>query len=211
MNALQRKRIQAACVDMWAPFKSSIEEWAPQCAIINDKFHILQHANQAIDEVRRAEFYRQGGWRREIVKGKRWLLLTRWVNLSEDKQQALNQLFKLNRKLMKAYLMKESLERLWQQPNEDAAVAYLTNWIRQLRWQRLPAFEKFAQMLLDHREGILNYYHVAIRFGVVEAINGNIRLMLHRGRGYRNLRYLLLKVQRMAATKTELVAFSKAA
>lgn len=47
--------------------------------------------------------------------------------------------------------------------------------------------------------------------GVVEAINGNIRTVLKRGRGYKNLRYLLLKVQRMAATKTEFVAFRKAA
>ena len=211
LSPSQRKRIKAACVDMWPAFKSSIEQWAPQCAIVYDKFHIMQHANKAVDEVRRAEFFRQGGWRREIVKGKRWLLLSRWVNLSEDKQQDLNRLFKLNRKLMKAYLMKESLERLWQQPNEDAAVAYLTNWIRQLRWQRLPAMEKFARMLLKHREGIFNYYHVAVRFGVVEAINGNIRLLLRRGRGYQNLRYLLLKAQRMAATKTELVAFSVAA
>jgi transposase len=192
-------------------FKSSLDQWAPQCAIIYDKFHIMQHANQAIDEVRRAEFFRQGGWRREIVKGKRWLLLTRWVHLTQDKQQDLNRLFRLNRRLMKAYLMKESLERLWQQPNEAAAATYLTNWIRQLRWQRLPAFEKFAHLLLDHREGILNYYHVAVRFGVVEAINGNIRLLLRRGRGYNNLRYLLLKAQRMAASKTELVAFRIAA
>jgi hypothetical protein len=36
--------------------------------------------------------------------------------------------------------------------------------------------------------------------GVVEAINGNIKTLLRRGRGYKNLRYLLLKAQRMAAT-----------
>ncbi len=50
-----------------------------------------------------------------------------------------------------------------------------------------------------------------MRFGVVEAINGNLRLLLRRGRGYRDLRYLLLKAQRMAATRTELVAFRVAA
>jgi len=121
----QRGRIEAACVDMWAPFKSSIEQWAPHCAIVYDKFHVMQHANKAVDEVRRAEFFRKGGWRREVVKGKRWLLLTRWVNLSEHKQQQLNGLFRLNRRLMKAYLLKESLERLWQQPNEDKAREYL--------------------------------------------------------------------------------------
>jgi hypothetical protein len=48
---------------------------------------------------------------RELVKGKRWLLLTRWVHLASDKRQQLNILFTLNRKIMKAYLLKESLER----------------------------------------------------------------------------------------------------
>jgi transposase len=58
-----------------------------------DKFHIMQHANRAIDEVRRAEFFRKGKHLRELVKGKRWLLLSPWVNLSECKRQELNQLF----------------------------------------------------------------------------------------------------------------------
>jgi len=34
---------------------------------------------------------------------------------------------------------------------------YLQSWIDQLRWQCLPAFQKLAQMLLDHLDGILNY------------------------------------------------------
>jgi hypothetical protein len=50
---------------------------------------------------------------RGVVKGKRWLLLTRWMNLDSKKRQQLNELFALNRRVMKAYLLKESLERLW--------------------------------------------------------------------------------------------------
>jgi hypothetical protein len=49
---------------------------------VYDKFHVLQHANKAIDEVRRAEFFRKGGRMRRVVKGKRWLLLTRWFSAS---------------------------------------------------------------------------------------------------------------------------------
>lgn len=56
------------------PFRLSIEQWAPNCRIVYDKFHIMQHANRAIDEVRRAEFFRKGPRMRELVKGKRWLL-----------------------------------------------------------------------------------------------------------------------------------------
>jgi transposase len=211
LSAKQRRGIQAACVDMWEPYRLSIEQWVPNCQIIYDKFHIMQHANAAIDEVRRAEFFRKGGRMRGLVKGKRWLLLSRWVNLDTGKRRQLNQLFALNRRVMKAYLLKESLDRLWTYHYEGAMLRYLQSWMDQLRWQRLKPFEKLAQMLLDHLEGILNYCRTRVPMGVVEAVNGNIKSLLRRGRGYKNLRYLLLKAQRMAVAKTEFVAFKKAA
>jgi transposase len=211
VSAFQRSAIRAACVDMWEPYRQSLEQWVPQCQIIYDKFHVLQHASAAVDEVRRAEFFRKGGRAREIVKGKRWLLLSRWVHLDRKKKQQLNQLFALNRKLLKAYLLKESLARLWNYTYEGAMLRYLQGWIDQLRWQRLKPMQKLAKMLLDHLEGILNYCRTKIPMGVVEAVNGNIKSLLRRGRGYRDLNYLLLKAQRLAFTKTEFVAFQKAA
>jgi transposase len=211
LSAFQRRRIVAACVDMWEPYRLSIEQWAPRCRIVYDKFHVLQHANAAVDEVRRAEFFRKGGRQRGLVKGKRWLLLSRWINLTPGKRRELNTLFALNRRLMKAYLLKESLERLWFYRYEGAMLRYLQTWIDQLRWQRLKPFQKLAEMLLDHLDGILNYCRTKVPLGVVEAVNGNIKSLMRRGRGYKNLHYLLLKAQRLAATKTELVAFRKAA
>jgi transposase len=211
LSAQQRRGIQAACLDMWKPYQLSIEQWAPRCQIIYDKFHIMQHANKAVDEVRRAEFFRKGGRMRNVVKGKRWLLLSRWVNLDTGKKQQLNQLFALNRRVLKAYLLKESLDRLWTYRYEGAMMRYLHNWMDQLRWQRLKPFEKLAQMLVDHLEGILNYCRTKVPMGVVESVNGNIKSLLRRGRGYKNLHYLLLKAQRMAVTKTEFVVFRKAA
>lgn len=211
LSSAQRNRITVACMDMWEPFRQSVQEWAKNCAIVYDKFHIMQHGNHAVDEVRRAEFFRKGGPMRDLVRGKRWLLLTRWVNLSSSKKQMLNELFRMNRKMMKAYLLKESLDRLWMYTYEGAMLRYLQTWIDQLRWQRLAPFQKLAQMLLDHLDGILNYCRVKPPLGVVEAVNGNIKMLVRRGRGYKNLHYLLLKAQRMAATKTEFVAFRKAA
>lgn len=211
LSTRQRRGIEAACVDMWEPFRLSMEPWVPNCRIVYDKFHIMQHANDAIDEVRRAEFFRKGGRMRGMVKGKRWLLLSRWVHLTAGKRQELNQLFALNRKVFKAYLLKESLDRLWTYHYEGAMLNYLQRWINQLRWQRLEPFQKLAQMLLNHLDGILNYCRTKVPLGVVEAVNGNIKSLLRRGRGYKNLRYLLLKCQRMAVTKTEFVVFRNAA
>jgi transposase len=62
----QRMRITAACVDMREPYRLSIEQHAPNCRIVYDKFHVVQRANEAIDEVRRrnssARAGRCGDW-----------------------------------------------------------------------------------------------------------------------------------------------------
>jgi len=112
----------------------------------------------------------------------------------------------MNRKVFKAYLLKESLERLWNYRYEGAMLNYLQKWMDQLKWQRLVRFEKLADTLLKHLHGILNYCRTKVRFGVVEAVNGNIRMLINRGRGYKNLRYMLLKAKRMAVTNLEFVA-----
>ena len=145
MSQFQRLRVQAVCVDMWPAFTNSIQHWLPEARIVYDKFHIMQHANQAVDEVRRAEFFRKGGRMCGIVKGKRWLLLTRWVNLESRKRQELNGLFALNRRVMKAYLLKESLDRLWTYRYEGAMVRYLQRWMDQLRWQRSYRFKSWRR------------------------------------------------------------------
>jgi transposase len=209
LSRRQRRRIEAACVDMWEPFRLSMEEWVPGCRIVYDKFHIIQHANDAVEEVRREEFFRKGRKMRDVIKGKRWLLLRRWKNLTPGKRGVLNRLFQLNRRVFKAYMLKESLEQLWNYRYEGAMVNYLGKWIDQLRWQRLSSFQKLADMLAKHLDGILNYCRTKVRFGVVEAVNGNIRMLINRGRGYKNLRYLLLKAKRTAATNTEYIAFQK--
>ena len=65
--------------------------------------------------------------------------------------------------------------------------------------------------LLDHLDDILNYCRMKVAMGVVEAVNGNIKSLVGRGRGYQDLRYLLLKAHEWLVTKTESVAFKKAA
>jgi transposase len=89
--------------------------------------------------------------------------------------------------VFKAYMLKESLESLWNYRYEAAMVKYLRRWMDQLRWQRLPSFQKLSLMLAKHIDRILNYCRTKVRFGVVEAVNGNIRMLLNRGRGYTNM------------------------
>jgi len=157
------------------------------------------------------ESFRQGGRMRGLVQRKRGLLLSRWVHPDTGKKRPLNKLLALNRRVMKAYPLKESLDRLRSSHYEGAMLRYLQNWTDQLRWQRREPLRKLARMLLDHLEGILNYCRTKAPLGVVEAVNGNIKSLLRRGCGDQNLRCLLLKAQGMAVTNTELVVLRKAA
>jgi transposase len=117
----QRRRIEAACLDTWEPFRLSMAEWVPGCRIVYDKFHIMEHANDAVNEVWRAELFRKGRKMRDVVKGKKWLLLSRWKNLAPTQRGVLNRLFQLSRRVFKAYLLKVSLEQLlWAHRYEGA-------------------------------------------------------------------------------------------
>jgi transposase len=203
-DALPRRRrrtVRAVCVDMWEPFRLSLRTHLPHARLVYDKFHVLRHASEAVDETRRAEFFRQGGAARGLIRGKRWLLLRRWANLDGAERATLRTLFALNRRLATAYLLKEQLAQLWTYTYPGAAHRFLTTWLRALRWQRLPAFKQLGFLLVRHLDGILSYCHEKIPFGTVEAINGNIRAMLRRGRGYRDHAYLLLKVQKATAAR----------
>ena len=201
----RRRAIRAVCVDMWEPFTQSLRHHLPQARIVYDKFHILRHVNDAVDETRRAEFFRHGGALRGVLRGKRWLLLRRWATLDSDERRTVNELLALNRRLAKAYLLKEQLAHLWDYRYEGAALRFLLAWLGALRWQRLPAFQNVARLLVRHLDGILAYCHEKVPFGMVEAINGNIRALLRRGRGYRDHEYLLLKVQKATAERRRLL------
>lgn len=195
----RRRSVHAVCVDMWEPFLQSLRAHLPKAAIVFDKFHVMKHVNAAVDETRRHEFFRQKGPLRAAMRGKRWLLLTRWHNLTRPKKTQLQHALSLNRRLFKAYYLKEQVERLWSYTYEGAAARFFIQWLLSLRWQRLPAFKKLARTLYDHIDGILAYCRHKVPFGVVEAINGNLRALIRRGRGYQDHEYLILKAQKNTA------------
>jgi transposase len=195
----RRRSVQAVCIDMCAPFVASIRDHLPKAVIVFDRFHVMMHVNHAVDETRRQEFFRHKGPRRAVMRGKRWLLLTRWHNLTRAKKTELREALSLNRRLFKAHYLKEQIERLWSYTYQAAAERFFADWLLSLRWQRLPAFKKLARTLVAHIDGILAYCHHKVPFGVVEAINGNLRALIRRARGYRDHEYLILKAQKSTA------------
>ena len=194
----KRGRIRLAVMDMWAAFRTSTlqEGNAPQATILYDKFHILQHLGKAMDQVRKREYKRLSGKDRRFIKGQRYTLLTHWGNLTAEGRAALKLLFKANTRLNKAYLLKESFGQLWTYTSPFWARRFFEQWRAALRWQRLEPFERFAELVAAHWDGIEAYCHEENRvpLGFVEGLNNKIRAIQRRAYGFRDEQYFRLKV-----------------
>lgn len=190
------KRIELVAMDMWRPFRGSVRKNIPNARIVFDKFHIMRHLSDALDEVRRSEYRRLAGKDRSYIKGQRYTLLSHRENLTLEGRTALDKLLKANKRLNVAYLLKESFGQLWDYRSETWAKVFFERWKQSLRWQRLAPFEKFAAMIDRHWDGIASYCRPENKFslGMVEGLNGKIRVLQRRAYGYRDEEYLKLKV-----------------
>lgn len=189
-------RIQLAVMDMWKPFRNSTGAHAPNARIVYDKFHILRHLSDALDEVRRREYRRVNEKDQKFIKGQRYTLLSHRANLDEDGRRSLKLLLKANKRLHTAYLLKESFGQLWDYCYPASARTFFENWKAQLKWRRLEPFEKFAAMIERHWNGIVAYCHPdnKVSLGFMEGLNNKIRSIQRRAYGIKDQNYLKLKV-----------------
>jgi len=191
-------KIRLAVMDMWPAFRTSTlkEGNAPQATILCDKFHILTHLGEAMDKVRKKEYARLSGADRRFIKGQRYTLLSHWGNLTSEGRAALRLLFKANRRLNKAYLLKESFGQLWDYRSPRGALRFFNQWRDALRWQRLEPFERFGLMVAVHWDGIVAHCHEEnkVPLGFVEGLNNKIRTIQRRAYGFRDEDYLRLKI-----------------
>jgi transposase len=194
-DSRQRASVEAVCTDMHQPYLNAVGAVLKKAEIVFDKFHVLQHASAALDEVRRQEFFRAGAVMRAYGRGKRWLLLRRWKTVRGSQRNALQQLFAVNRRLFKAYVLREQLDRLWTYKTREGVARFLFGWLKALRWQRLPEMERLGDTLVNHFDGIAAYCDLPVRFGVVESLNTTIKGVLRRARGMRDETMLLLKLK----------------
>ncbi len=169
---------------------------APHAAILFDKFHIMRHLGEALDKVRKSEYARLSGRDRRFIKGQKYTLLSHRENLTLEGRQSLKALLAANKRLNTAYLLKESFGQLWDYEREGWARRFFENWRASLKWQRLEPYEKFAQMIDRHWDGIAAYCKPEnkVSLGFVEDLNNKIRVIQRRAYGLRDEEYLRLKI-----------------
>ena len=178
------RRIELATIDMAGGYIKAIGERLPEAQIVFDRFHVGQLALVALDEVRRSMVRELRGSEGRAVKGLRYALLKNPWNLSHLEEQRLSEVQRTNRKLYRAYLLKETLADALDQDDYERAKILLRDWLAWASRSRLKPFVRAARTIRKHLDGILAYVSTRLTNGLVEGLNGKLRLVARRAYGF---------------------------
>ena len=178
------------CSDMWAAYLKVIAQKLPHALHLLDRFHLVANLNKALDQVRaeEARSLARRGW--EVLKRSRWLLLRRRRRLTGKQRWKLRQILQWDLKTVRAYLLEEGFQGLWEYRSPTYAGRFLDAWCRQAMRSRLEPIQKVALSLRAHRESILNWFRAQKQFnsGIVEGLNGRVKLRFRKAFGFRTFR-----------------------
>ena len=157
---------------------------AKRARICLDPFHVMQWASKALDEVRR-EMWRglRGTPAAEAIKGSRWALLTSPDNQTTDHQGTLVGISVTNKRLYRAYLLKEQL-RLAMAVKGHKGKTLLAAWLRWAKRCRIPSFVKLAKTIENYLGLIHNTMTTKLSNARSEATNTHLRVLTRRSYGF---------------------------
>ncbi len=198
-----RKRIQYVTMDMWKPYKESVQAVIPHAVIIIDKFHVVRMANDVLESVRKEIRAELSPKQRRGLLHDRFILLKREHDLTVQEQLILETWTKNYETLGDAYRLKETFYSIWDCKKRDSAIKKYQEWREQIPDTLRLAFDPLLKAM-DHWETeIFAYFDHPITNAYTEALNGLIRAMYRLGRGYsfEALRAKILFTEGVAKTK----------
>ena len=170
---------------MWQPYIDVVKDRAPQAVLVFDKFHIVRHLMQAVDQVRRDEIGEKGPAHKALMYKTRFIWLKNPCNLTESQALRLGELERLNLKINRAYLLKELFRYFWDYHRAGWARKHLKKCFWWATHSRLAPMRDFAWMVRRHEDDILNYFRMPIDNGTVEGLNNKARVVIHKAYGFR--------------------------
>ena len=122
----------------------------------------------------------------------RWLLLRRRKRLTGKQRYRLRQILQHDLRTVRAYLLVEGLQALWEYRSPTHAARFLDAWCGQAMRSRLEPLKKVARSLRRHRELILNWFRAKKRYnsGIVEGMNTVVKLRFRKAFGFRTFEAL---------------------
>lgn len=183
----QRKRIKWASCDMSRAYTEAIKYHCPNATLVIDRFHIVKALNEAVDEVRKEEWRDLDVNGRKAIKGLRWLLGMSPNNRTKENTRFLNELSKSNRRIHRAWILKDEFDHFWSFTYQGSAEKFLKKWITAALKSRIPSLRKFVGTLYNHFDNIMSFIERPLTNAVGEGINRLLKIVKNRASGFRTL------------------------
>lgn len=185
-------KLQTVTIDMSAAYVEAVTSRAPQARIVFDKFHVQRLAQEALDELRRAEVRRlENAGERGSLKKMRWPLLKNPWNLTPLERERLAHLQRTNRRLYRGYLLKEALMKILSRRQVQTVRGKILEWISWARRSRLVPFKRVAATIRKYLDGVLGLVATGLNNGRVEGLNGKVRVITRRAYGFHSASALI--------------------
>jgi len=196
-------RLKAVVTDIHQPFVKVIRKQLPHAALVFDHFHVSRLIHDAIDEIRRRLQREMPKKDRDVIKGKRWVLLIAKENLSDRQQVSLAELMATNAELAAAYLLKEEFRFVFKARTRSEGTKRLLRWENKARESGMPEFVSVLGTIERRREGILNYFEYHVANGMAEGFNNVVGTIKKQAYGFHHRDYLRLKLLRVCGKLDE--------
>lgn len=190
------KKLTHVTLDLSAGFIAAVNEHAPQAEKVYDRFHVQRLASDAVDQVRRSEMRELKGTEEAgHLKHSRWALLKSPWNLTQRLSDKLDEVQRTNRRLYRAYLLKESLAHGLDYRQPARAERHLDGWICWASRSKLKPFVRLARTIKKFKDGILAYVRTRLSNGLTEGLNNKTRLITRRAYGFHSAQALAAMIQ----------------
>ncbi len=173
--------VESISIDMSPAFIKGVTEHLPNAQITFDKFHVIAHANVAVDKTRRIEQKTDPS-----LKGLRWKLLRDRGDLMPDARADPDALIAqaTTKRTARAWLYKEQLREIMERKQVDVVRGMLTQWATNVMRSKVEPMKEVARMIRSHIEGIVAWTQTRQTNGSLEAINGLFQAAKRKARGY---------------------------
>jgi transposase len=175
------EQISSVSIDMSPAFIKGVSEELPNARITFDKFHVIWHANAAVDRTRRIEQRTD-----KSLKGMRWTLLKDSYRL---KREAAADLYALVtqpalKRTARAWLYKEQLREILERRQVNVMREMLRYWSTCVMRSKVQPMKEVAALVRRHMDGIVAWAQTRQTNGFLEAINGLFQAAKRRARGF---------------------------
>jgi transposase len=177
-------QITSVSIDMSPAFIKGVNEHLPNARITFDKFHVIAHANEAVNKMRRIEQRTD-----KSLKGMRWSLLKDRSRLKPEAAADLDALIArlTTVRTARAWVYKEQLREILARKQINVVRSMLLHWCTCVMRSKVDPMKEVASMVRSHIEGIVAWAQTRQTNGFLEAINGLFQAAKRRARGFGRL------------------------